>query len=631
MARSRSGTRNSRGPRKPQRRSDQNQGGSPVQTLEPGARGAIEIPNSILVKELAELLGVNAADIIRELIKSGIFANINQPLDRDTASLVTSELGFEVSEARPVEQPGAEQNGDAPTPQATKEVLFDEDAAADLVARPPIVTVMGHVDHGKTSLLDAIRTSKVAAGERGGITQHIGASEIDKDGRRVVFLDTPGHEAFTAMRARGAKVTDIAVIVVAADDGVMPQTLEAIDHARAAKVPIVVAVNKIDKADANPDRVKTELSEHGVVIEEFGGDTPLVPVSARTGEGLDDLLDTILIVADVQELKANPNRPAVGTVVESELDKGRGPVATVLVQTGTLKVGDIVVVGDTYGRIRALQNSLGERITQAGPSSPAVILGLAEVPAAGDTLRVIPDEKTARTMIEQRRAGATPEQTGKATLEDLYRQIQAGQTKELRIVLKADVQGSLGAIRHALEQVQTEEVRINILREGTGDISDNDILLASASNAVVVGFNTKVDPQARRTAEAEGVEVRLYDIIYQLTDEMGAALRGLLEPDIVEVVEGRAEVRQIFRAGRTVIAGCYVTDGRIVRGGARVYRGGKLIATDRIESLRRFRDDVREVATGYECGIGLDEFNDTEEGDIIECFTQQTVSRVASA
>ncbi|HEY5489137.1 MAG TPA: translation initiation factor IF-2, partial [Candidatus Limnocylindrales bacterium] len=469
------------------------------------------------------------------------------------------------------------------------------------------------------------------AGEKGGITQHIGASEIVKDGRRVVFLDTPGHEAFTAMRARGAKVTDIAVIVVAADDGVMPQTIEAIDHARAAKVPIVVAVNKIDIPDANIDRVKTELTEHGVTIEEYGGDVPLVPVSARTGAGLQDLLDTILIVADVQELKANPKRKAVGTVVEAEMDKGRGPIATVLVQTGTLNLGDIVVVGDTYGRVRALQNSLGERIANAGPSSPAVVLGLAEVPAAGDILRVVPDEKTARTMIEQRRANTAPEQTGRATLEDLYRQIQAGQTKELRVILKADVQGSLGAIRHALEQVQTEEVRINILHEGTGDITDTDILLASASNAVVVGFSTKVDPQARRTAEAEGVEVRLYDIIYQLTDEMAAALRGLLEPEHIEVVEGRAEVRQIFRSGRKVICGSYVTEGRMVRGGARVYRGGKLIATDRIESLRRFRDDVREVATGYECGIGLDEFNEIEEGDIIECFTQQTVSRIASA
>ncbi len=632
MARSRSGTRNMRGPRKPQRRSDSNQAQSSVQTLEPAVRGAVEIPSSITVKDLAELLGVNAADVIRELIKSGIFANINQPIDRDTASLVTSELGFEVSETVKAEQAGADaKNGDAPTPQATKEILFEEDDPALLQPRPPIVTVMGHVDHGKTSLLDAIRKSSVAAGEHGGITQHIGASEIEKDGRRVVFLDTPGHEAFTAMRARGAKVTDIAVLVVAADDGVMPQTLEAIDHARAAKVPIIIAVNKIDKADANPDRVKTELTERGVMIEEFGGDTPFVPVSARTGAGIDDLLDTILIVADVQELKANPNRPAIATVVEAELDKGRGPVATVLVQTGTLKVGDVVVVGDTYGRVRALQNSRGERTTKAGPSSPAVILGLAEVPAAGDVLRVVPDEKTARTMIEQRKAGATPEQTGRATLEDLYRQIQAGQTKELRVILKADVQGSLGAIRHALEQVQTDEVRINMLHEGTGDITDTDILLASASNAVVVGFNTKVDPQARRTAEAEGVEVRLYDIIYQLTDEMGAALRGLLEPDVIEVIEGRAEVRQIFRSGRKVISGCYVTEGHIVRGGARVYRGGKLLVTDRIESLRRFRDDVREVATGYECGIGLDEFNEIEEGDIIECFTQQTVSRVASA
>jgi translation initiation factor IF-2 len=430
------------------------------------------------------------------------------------------------------------------------------------------------------------------------------------------------------MRARGARVTDIAVLVVAADDGVMPQTLEAIDHAKAAQVPIVVAVNKIDKAEANADRIKTELSEHGVVIEEYGGDTPLVPVSAKTGAGLQDLLDTILIVADVQELKANPKRTAIGTVVEAELDKGRGPVATVIVQTGTLKLGDIVVVGDTYGRVRALESSTGERITKAGPSSPAVILGLAEVPAAGDILRVVADEKEARTMVETRRAGAAPEQTGRATLEDLYSQIQAGQTKELRVILKADVQGSLGAIRHALEQVQNDEVRINILHEGTGDITDNDILLASASNAIVVGFNAKVDPQARRTAEAEGVDVRLYDIIYQLTDEMRAALSGLLEPVEVEVVEGRAEVRQIFRSGRTVICGSYVTEGRIVKGGARLYRGGKLIVTDKIESLRRFRDDVREVQTGYECGIGLAEYNEAEEGDVIECFTLQMVSRV---
>jgi len=631
MARSRSGTRNTRGPRKPQRRpaSDQSNVDSAVQTLDPSLRGQVEIPHSITVKELAEALSVNAADVIRELIKSGIFANINQPLDRDTASLVAGELGYEVAEARQPEK--VEGNGEAPTPQATKEVLFEEDDASLLQPRPPIVTVMGHVDHGKTSLLDAIRATEVAAGERGGITQHIGASEVVKNGNRVVFLDTPGHEAFTAMRARGAKVTDIAVLVVAADDGVMPQTLEAIDHARAAKVPIVVALNKIDKADANPDRVKTELSEHGVVIEEYGGDVPLVSVSAREGTGIDDLIDTIQIVADVQELKANPKRPAVGTVVEAEMDKGRGAVATVLVQTGTLKVGDVVVVGDTFGRVRALHDSHGERIANAGPSIPAVVLGLAEVPTAGDILRVVADEKIARAMIEERRAGATQETTGRATLEDLYSQIQAGQTKELRIILKSDVSGSLGAIRHALEQVQTEEVRINVLHEGTGDISDNDINLASASDAVVVGFNTKIDPQARRTAEAESVDVRLYDIIYKLTDEMSAALNGLLEPVEVEVVEGRAEVRQIFRSGRNVISGCYVTDGRIVKGGARVYRGGALIATDRIESLRRFRDDVREVDTGYECGIGLADFNEAQEGDIIECFSKQMVSRIATA
>jgi translation initiation factor IF-2 len=634
MARSRSGTRNTRGPRKPPRRPDQSSDSS-VQTLEPSARGPIDIPSSITVKELADTLGVNPADVIRELIKSGIFASINQPLDRDTAALVTSELGFEVAEARaPVAAGAAETNGEAgPTPQAAKEVLFEEDDPSLLQPRAPIVTVMGHVDHGKTSLLDAIRATEVAAGERGGITQHIGASEITKDGKRVVFLDTPGHEAFTAMRARGAKVTDIAVLVVAADDGVMPQTLEAIDHAKAAKVPIVVALNKIDKPDANPERVKAELSEHGVVIEEYGGDTPLVPVSARTREGIDDLIDTIQIVADVQELKANPKRSAVGTVIEAELDKGRGPVATVLIQTGTLNVGEVVVVGETYGRIRALENSRGERVQKGGPATALVVLGLADVPAAGDILRVVPDEKTARTMVEERRqASARPDGGGRATLDDLYRQIQAGQTKELRVILKADVQGSLGAIRHALEQLQSDEVRINILHEGAGDITDTDILLASASNAIVVGFNTKVDPQARRTAEAEGVDVRLYDIIYRLTEEMQAALTGMLEPEQIEVVEGRAEVRQIFRVGRKAIAGSYVTDGRIVRGGARVYRGGRLIVeSDRIESLRRFRDDVREVQSGFECGIGLVNFNEFEEGDIIECFSQQTVSRIASS
>ena len=634
MAKSRSGTRGRRGPRKPMRR-DAVAGGA-TGVLDPRERGAIELPSSITVKDLADLLGVNPADVIRELIKSGIFANINQGIDRETASLVAEELGYEVAETA---APGATTNADgsqaeaAPVSAATKEQLYEEDEESLLQPRAPIVTVMGHVDHGKTSLLDAIRTTKVAAGERGGITQHIGASEVVKDGRHIVFLDTPGHEAFTAMRARGAKVTDIAIVVVAADDGVMPQTLEAIDHARAAKVPIIIALNKIDKPDANPDRVKNGLAEAGVVVEEYGGDVPMVPVSAKARLGLDELLEMIILVADLQDLKANPKRPAIGTIVEAELDKGRGPVATALVQTGTLRVGDVIVVGETYGKVRALENALGKRITKAGPSSPAVVLGLADVPQAGDILRVVADEKIARSMVEERKAvtAARTEGSGRATLEDLYAQIQAGQTKELRIILKTDVSGSLGAITHALQQLSTDEIRINVLHEAAGDVTDNDIMLAAASDAIVVAFSTKVTDTARRAAESEKVDVRQYDIIYKLTDDISAALRGMLEPVEVETVEGRAEVRQIFKVGKVaVIAGCYVTDGRIVRsGGVRVWRGGKVIATDKIESLRRFRDDVREVATNFECGIGLVGSNDLIEGDIIECFTQQMVSRAA--
>jgi translation initiation factor IF-2 len=633
VARSRSGTRGRRGPRKPPRR----EGGLPsqVQVAEPRERGPIELPPTITVKELADLLGVNPADVIRELIKSGIFATINQLIDRDTASLVAGELGYEVAEAAaPAAGAAGEAEGEAPVGEATKEVLFEEDDASLLQPRAPIVTVMGHVDHGKTSLLDAMRSTAVAAGERGGITQHIGASEVTKDGKRVVFLDTPGHEAFTAMRARGAKVTDIAIVVVAADDGVMPQTLEAISHAKAAKVPIIIALNKIDKPDSNPDRVKTALAEAGVVVEEYGGETPLVPVSAKTGAGLDDLVEMVLLVAELQELKANPRRSAIGTIVEAQLDKGRGPVATALVQTGTLKVGDIVVVGETFGRVRALENDKGKRVSKAGPATAVVMLGLSEVPQAGDILRVVGDEKGARTMVEARHAelaARAGEGSGRATLEDLYRQIQAGQAKELRIILKADVSGSLGAITHALGQLSQDEIRINVLHEGAGDITDNDIMLAAASDAIVVGFSTKITETARRAAEAEGVDVRLYDIIYKLTDDIEAALKGLLEPEVVEVIEGRAEVRQVIRIGKgTVIAGSFVTDGRIVRGGARIWRGGKVIATDRIESLRRFRDDVREVLTNFECGIGLANFHEIQEGDVIECFTTQTVSRAAA-
>ena len=633
MARSRSGTRGRRGPRKPPRR-DGSGVPAQVQVADPKERGAIELPATITVKELAELLTVNPADVIRELIKSGIFATINQLIDRDTASLVAGELGYEVAEAAAPAAVGADGEEDGAPAAATKEVLFEEDDEALLQPRAPIVTVMGHVDHGKTSLLDAIRTTEVASGERGGITQHIGASEVVHDGKRVVFLDTPGHEAFTAMRARGAKVTDIAIVVVAADDGVMPQTLEAISHAKAAKVPIIIALNKIDKPDSNVDRVKNELSEAGVIVEEYGGDTPLVPVSARARIGLDDLIEMVLLVADLQELKANPKRAAVGTIVEAELDKNRGAVATAIVQTGTLRVGDVIVVGETFGKVKALENDLGKRVTKAGPSSAVVVLGLSAVPEAGDILRVVADEKEARTMVEARKAEAAAKSgdgSGRATLEDLYRQIQAGQAKELRIILKADVSGSLGAITHALDQLNQEEIRLNVLHEGAGDITDNDIMLASASDAIIVGFNTKITETARRAADAEGVDVRLYDIIYKLTDDISAALQGLLEPELVEVVEGRAEVRQIFRVGKsTVIAGSFVTDGRIVRANARVWRAGKVVATDRIESLRRFRDDVREVQANYECGIGLAGFHELEEGDIIECYSTQTVSRVVA-
>jgi translation initiation factor IF-2 len=633
MARSRSGTRGRRGPRKPPRRPGSFTPAG-VATIDPAERGAIELPATITVKELAELLDVSAADIIRELIKSGIFATINQLIDRDTASLVAEELGFAVAEPQAAAASDDDEGEGVPA-EAAKEQLWDEQAEdeKDLVPRAPIVTVMGHVDHGKTSLLDAIRSTTVAAGERGGITQHIGASEITtKDGKRVVFLDTPGHEAFTAMRARGARVTDIAVIVVAADDGVMPQTLEAISHAKAAKVPLVIAMNKMDKPDANPDRVKTELAEAGVVVEDYGGDTPLVPVSAKTRVGLEELLEIILLVADLQELKANPKRDAVGTIIEARLDKGRGPVATLIVQTGTLRVGDVVVAGSVVGKIKALENSAGKRIPKAGPASAAVILGLSDVPEAGDVLRVVSDVTLARTQVEARKAAASAAQgagSGRATLEDLYRQIQAGQAKELRLILKADVSGSLGAIDHALSQLSSEETKINVLLEAAGEITDNDIMLATASDAIVVGFNTGITETARRAAEAEGVDVRRYDIIYKLTDDIDAALKGMLEPEIVEVVEGRAEVRQLFKVGKVaVIAGCYVTDGRIVRNGsARVWRGGKIIATDKIEGLRRFKDDVREVAQNFECGISLAGYNDLVEGDVIECFTQQARSR----
>jgi len=602
----------------------------------PRPTGPVEIPTSVAVKDLATALGVSHADIIKELIRNGIFATINQFIDFDTASLVASELGLEVTLAGAAERAAAEEAeatelvapGGERTDGSGRPQIFTEATDAELVTRAPIVTIMGHVDHGKTSLLDAIRSTTVAAGERGGITQHIGASEAVHNDKRIVFLDTPGHEAFTAMRARGAQVTDIAIIVVAADDGVMPQTKEAIDHVRAARVPMIVAINKIDKPDAQPDRVKQELADNNVLIEEYGGDIISVPVSAKQKLGLDDLMEMILLVADLQDLKADPQRPAIGTIVESKVEKGRGNVATVLVQTGTLRVGDIVSVGRTHGRVRALQNAAGRRVKLAEPATAVEIIGLADLPEAGDILRVVADEKAARDMAEAAgREGAGDGRTT-FTLEDISAQIQASEVKELRVVLKTDVQGSLGAIRHALERLNTNEVRIAILREGAGDINESDVLLASASDAVVIGFNTKLDPGAQRIVDTSGVDVRLYDVIYKLTDDLGAALQGMLTPKLVEQVEGHAEVRMVIKAGKAGnVAGSYVTDGRIVRGGqVRLFRGGQQIAEGRIESLKRFKDDVREVASGYECGIGLS-IDDIAEGDVIECF--QMVSEQA--
>jgi translation initiation factor IF-2 len=618
-----------RGPRPQRKRTGPRPGAVATEVAPSRPTGPVELPNPVVVKDLSELLGVSNAEIINVLIRNGIFATVNQSIDFDTASLVAGELGFETTERGAAERaaadaagpqelvkPGSAEDGDG------KPVLWTDEDTSRLTARAPIVTVMGHVDHGKTSLLDAIRETKVASGESGGITQHIGASEVVHNGKRIVFLDTPGHEAFTAMRARGAQVTDIAVIVVAADDGVMPQTKEAIDHVRAARVPMIVAINKVDKPDANPDRVKQELADNNVLIEEYGGDVIAVPVSAKQRTGIDDLMEMVLLVSDLQDLKADPDRPAIGTIVESKVDKGRGNVATVLVQTGTLKIGDVVSVGRTHGRVRALNNAAGKRVKQAEPATAVEIIGLQGLPEAGDILRVVADEKAARDAAEKAEiAAAGGEGRTVSTLEEISAAIQASEVAELRVVLKTDVQGSLGAIRHALERLNSDEVRINILREGAGDINESDVNLASASNAVVVGFNTKPDAGAQRSVEATGVDVRLYDVIYKLTDDIGQALQGLLAPKLIEQVEGHAEVRMVIKAGKAGnIAGSYVTDGRIVRGGqARLFRGSELLADTRITSLKRFKDDVREVATGFECGIGLDA-DDIAEGDVIECY-----------
>ncbi len=568
----------------------------------------VTIPRSISVRELAEMLQASAIDVIKELMKRGVMAAINQAVDYETAAAVAREMGFQ------------------PQPQEAEGALVERREAAaeevNLQHRPPIVTVMGHVDHGKTSLLDAIRKTKVTEQEVGAITQRIGAYQVEVNGQKITFIDTPGHAAFTAMRARGATVTDIAVLVVAADDGVMPQTVEAIDHAKAAGVPIIVAINKIDLPAANPDRVKQQLTEHELVIEEYGGDVIAVPVSAKTGDGLKDLLEHILLVAEMSELKANPERPAEGTIIESGKDPSRGPLATVIVQKGTLRAGDVVAAGETCGKVKAMFDENGRRLAAAGPATPAEVMGLEAVPHPGDVIAVIADERTAREMVEARqRLAAEAAQPRPVTLEAVSSEIAAGRTKDLVVVLKADTQGSLEAIRSSLERLSTDTVRLKVIHTGAGNVSESDVMLALASKGIIIAFNVKLEPGGRRLAEAEGVDIRHYRIIYELLDDLERAVKGLIEPTVVEVVDGHAEVRAVFKVRGGRVSGCMLTDGAIRRNSLlRVSRQGEVIHTSRVSSLRRFQEDVREVTAGLECGIGVEKFDDFQEGDILEAF-----------
>lgn len=576
----------------------------------------------IVVSDFASLLKRPATEIIRKLIELGVMAAVNQAIDSDTAALVASELGYEVEFAAP------------PTPEYDNpfDIPIEPDDPKDLQPRPPVVTVMGHVDHGKTSLLDAIRHTKVTAGEAGGITQHIGAYQVEVMGELITFLDTPGHEAFTSMRARGAQATDIAILVVAADDGVMPQTIEAINHAKAAEVPIIVAVNKIDRPQANPDRVKQQLTEHGLIPEEWGGETICVNVSAKELIGIDDLLTSILTLAEMMELKANPNKPARGLVIESKIDKGRGPVASVLVHEGTLHVGDAILAGMAYGRIRAMHNDQGRRVKKVGPSAPVEVIGLSEVPEAGEPFMVLEDEKEARRyseLMHSKKRESDLQRAPRASLDELFSQIQQGQTKELRIIIKADVQGSIEALSQSLVKLSNDEVEVKIIHEAVGTVNESDILLATASDAIIVGFNVRPDANVRRMAEQQKVDIRLYRIIYDAIEDVEKAIKGLLAPVYKEVVLGQAQVRQVFKVSRVgTIAGSYVTDGKIVRQAqARLIRNGIIVHESRIESLKRFKDDAREVASGYECGIGLEGFNDIKEGDVIEVFAMEEVPK----
>lgn len=577
----------------------------------------VVIEESISVQDLAHQLGKKATDVIMKLMSLGVMATINQELDVETATIIAEEFGATVEVKVTKEE----------------ELLVEiEDKPEDLVKRPPVVTIMGHVDHGKTSLLDKIRSANVTSTEAGGITQHIGAYQVEIRGEKITFLDTPGHEAFTAMRARGAQVTDIAILVVAADDGVMPQTIEAIDHAKAAQVPLIVAINKIDKPEANAERIMQELTNYGLVPEDWGGDTIMVPVSAKSGTGINELLEMILLVAEVEELKANPNRNGRGKVVESKLDKGRGPVATLLVQTGTLNVGDFLIVGTTQGRIRAMFDYRGKSLKSAPPSMPVEILGLSEVPEAGDDFIAVENERLAKQVAEKRQKdkhASEIQRNMKVSLEDIFAQIQEGEVKELNIVLKADVQGSIEAIRQSLEKISTDEVRVNIIHTAVGGIKETDVNLAAASNALIIGFNVRPDANAKKLAEKEEIEINTYRIIYEAVDDVKAALSGMLAPDIKEVVLGQAEVRETFKVPKVgLVAGCYVTDGKIPRHAKiRLIRDSVVIFDGEMASLKRFKDDVKEVASGYECGIGLERFNDIKEGDVLEAYTYEEIKR----
>jgi translation initiation factor IF-2 len=607
-------------------------GGARTVTLRrtaPVVREPLSLPPVMTVAELAEKMQSTPIEVIKELMKIGVMANINQQIDYDTAHRVATALGWETNE----DIPEVVQRANADFESRLLEAMSDPSATT----RPPVVTIMGHVDHGKTKLLDAIRQTKVAEGEAGGITQHIGAYQVETQGRKVTFLDTPGHEAFTAMRARGAQVTDVAVLVVAADDGVMPTTREAVAHIKSASVPMIVAINKIDLPAANPDRVKQQLAEIEVVPEEWGGDVPFVEVSAREKLGLDDLLDVILLVSDVHELKANPNRLANGTVIEAKVDRNRGPVATILIQSGTLNMRDIVVAGATWGRVKAMQDDHGRRVRKAGPSTPVEILGLLDVPQAGDQVQVFEDEREARELVESRVQQRRIEQLTAdraMKLTDIASQVSSGATAtaELRVILKADVQGSLGAIQAALLKLNDETdagVRLSITYAGTGAISESDVSLAVATKSVIVGFNVRPDVAAKRAADASGVDIRFYNIIYNLIDEVKQAMTGLLAPVFQDVTDGYAEVRETFKLpSGDVVAGCYVLDGKLVRNSrVRVLRSGTVMFEGGIKSLRRFKDDVREVASGYECGLGLEGFNDLQVKDQVECFHRQEVAR----